>query len=201
MKKLLVTGGTGFIGSHLIKCLEQNEEYVVYVFSRHEHDDYENVHFIAGDVLDVRMISRVISAIKPDILVITGHDAYYEKLGDKTNINNYKNSKYFIESVRKAREYESSHEKLVIIAGACQSDYEDLIKSGSNYASSPKRVNIHALDPAIIATNISLTDKNKTIDIKELLNSMDIEKHYEYYKKQNLNNQTKIFHIKEDIHE
>ena len=63
-----------------------------------------------------------------------------------------------------------SHEKLVIIAGACQSDYEDIIKSGANFASSPKRVNIHALDPAIIAVNIALTDKNKRLDIKELLN-------------------------------
>ena len=115
-------------------------------------------------------ISKLLNEVKPDILVITGHDAYYEKLGVKSDFNNYKNSKYFIESVRKAREYESSHEKLVIIAGACQSDYEDLIKSGSNFASSPKRVNIHALDPAIIATNISLTDKNQTINIKELLN-------------------------------
>ena len=31
-------------------------------------------------------------------------------------------------------------------------NYEDLIKAGANFASSPKRVNIHALDPAIIAS-------------------------------------------------
>jgi spore coat assembly protein len=115
-------------------------------------------------------INKLLNDIKPDILVITGHDAYYEKLGDKYNSNNYKNSNYFIETVRNARIYESSHEKLVIVAGACQSDYEDLIRSGANFASSPKRVNIHALDPAIIATNISLTDKNMSIDIKSLLN-------------------------------
>lgn len=115
------------------------------------------------------VIDNLLNDIKPDILVITGHDAYYEKLGDKSDSSNYKNSKYFIDTVRRAREYESSHEKLVIIAGACQSNYEDLIRSGANFASSPKRVNIHALDPAIIATNISLTDKNETINIKELL--------------------------------
>lgn len=115
-------------------------------------------------------LSNILNEVKPDILVITGHDAYYEKNGDINNINNYKNSKYFALSVRKAREFESSHEKLVIIAGACQSDYEDLIKSGANFASSPKRVNIHALDPAIIASVIAMTDKNECIDIKELLN-------------------------------
>ena len=58
---------------------------------------------------------------------------------------------------------------MLIIAGACQSNYEELIKAGADFASSPKRVNIHALDPAIIATAISLTEKNKEIDLIELL--------------------------------
>ena len=81
----------------------------------------------------------------------------------------YKNSNNFIKAVYKAREYENSHEKLVIIAGACQSDYESLIKAGANFASSPKRVNIHALDPAIIAINLALTEKSKEIDLLKLL--------------------------------
>lgn len=102
--------------------------------------------------------------------MITGHDAYYPKKGDKDNINNYKNSKFFCETVRLARKYEKNHDKLVIIAGACQSDYEDLIKSGANYASSPKRVNIHALDPAIIATTVALTSRSEKIDLINLLN-------------------------------
>lgn len=114
-------------------------------------------------------IESLLNDIKPDILVITGHDAFYGKLATNSDLSKYKNSKYFVKSVQKARDYEKSHEKLVIIAGACQSDYEDIIKSGANFASSPKRVNIHALDPAIIAVNIALTDKNKKMDIKELL--------------------------------
>lgn len=101
----------------------------------------------------------------PDIVIITGHDAYYRKSGDQGNINNYKNSKYFYESIKIARKYEKSHDKLIIIAGACQSDYEELIKAGANYASSPKRVNIHALDPAIIASTVALTEKNTPVDL------------------------------------
>ena len=85
-------------------------------------------------------------------------------------INNYKNSKNFVNAVKSARRYEKSHDKLVIIAGACQSDYEELIKAGANYASSPKRVNIHALDPAIIATCVAITERNKEIDLMDLLN-------------------------------
>ncbi len=105
----------------------------------------------------------------PDIVIITGHDAYYKKKGSIDDISNYKNSLNFVKSVKNARLYEKSHEKLVIIAGACQSDYEEIIKSGANYASSPKRVNIHALDPAIIAVTIALTEKNKEVNLIEML--------------------------------
>ena len=114
-------------------------------------------------------IPLLLKEYKPDIVIITGHDAYFSKKGDINDINNYKNSAYFIKAVKACRRYEKSHEKLVIIAGACQSNYEELIKAGANFASSPKRVNIHALDPAIIASTISLTERNKEIDLKKLL--------------------------------
>lgn len=115
-------------------------------------------------------IPKYLKEYNPDIVIITGHDAYYSKKNDKNNMNNYRNSKYFCEAVTKARNYEKNHDKLVIIAGACQSNYEELIKCGADFASSPKRVNIHALDPAIIATTIALTDKSKKIDLINLLN-------------------------------
>lgn len=116
-----------------------------------------------------KCINQYLKEIKPDIVIITGHDAYYKKKGDEHDPKNYQNSLNFIKSVQAARNYESSHEKLIIIAGACQSNYEELIKSGANYASSPKRVNIHALDPAIIAVAVALTKRNEEIDLIELL--------------------------------
>lgn len=108
-------------------------------------------------------IINLLKEYKPDIIVITGHDSYNKKT--KT----YKNSENFIDSVNQARLYEKNHDKLIIIAGACQSNYEDLIKAGATFASSPKRVNIHALDPAIIASILALSDINKDIDLKRLL--------------------------------
>lgn len=111
----------------------------------------------------------LLNEYKPDIVIITGHDAYFKKKGGIKDNNNYKNTKNFIKAVKAARNYEKSHEKLVIIAGACQSNYEELIKAGANFASSPKRVNIHALDPAIIAVNIALTERNREIDLKMIL--------------------------------
>ncbi len=107
----------------------------------------------------------------PNILVITGHDAYYKKLGPIDDLKAYKNSLHFVKAIEVARQYEPSQDRLIIIAGACQSNYEALIKAGANFASSPKRINIHALDPAIIATTISLSDRNKDIDVKKIIES------------------------------
>ena len=112
-----------------------------------------------------RKIEELLNEYKPDILVITGHDAYYKN----TKGNKYQNSINFIDAVKEARKYEKSQDKLIIVAGACQSNYEELIKSGANFASSPKRINIHALDPAIIATSLAFSDKNKSIDLIKLI--------------------------------
>lgn len=114
-------------------------------------------------------IRSLLIEYNPDIVIISGHDAYYRKKGDITDIHNYKNTINFINAVNEARRYEKSHEKLVIIAGACQSNYEELIKAGANYASSPKRINIHALDPAIIAVTLALTERNEEVDLVSLL--------------------------------
>ncbi len=100
----------------------------------------------------------------PDIVVITGHDSYNQR-----KEQSYQNSPSFIKAVKQIREYEKSQDKLIVIAGACQSNYEGLIKAGANFASSPKRINIHALDPAIIASSIALAEKNKSIDLISLI--------------------------------
>ena len=135
---------------------------------------YENVNIWAVGILEKEenissKIYKLLEEYNPNIVVITGHDAYYKKKGDSNNLDNYKNSKYYVNAIREARKFEDSHQKLIIIAGGCQSNYEELIKAGANFASSPKRVNIHALDPAIIATKMSLSDITEDINLKEIL--------------------------------
>lgn len=103
-------------------------------------------------------IEKCLEDINPDIVVITGHDSFVMQ-----------NSKYFVDAVKVCRKYQKDYDKLIVIAGACQSEYDRLIKSGANFASSPKKINIHALDPAIIALSLSLSDKNKDIDLLSLL--------------------------------
>lgn len=114
-------------------------------------------------------ITELLTDFRPDIVVITGHDAYYSRKHKDSQNHNYQNTANFIEAVKVARKYEKSQDKLIIIAGACQSNYEELIKSGANFASSPKRINIHALDPAIIASSLALSDKNQSIDVIRLI--------------------------------
>ena len=114
-------------------------------------------------------IVDLIKEYRPDIVVITGHDSFTSKSKDKKDLNNYENSKHFISAIKKVRQYEKSQDKLIIIAGACQSDYEELIKAGANFASSPKRINIHALDPGIVASSIAFSDKNQSIDLIKII--------------------------------
>ncbi len=116
-----------------------------------------------------KSIYTLLNKFKPDILVITGHDAFYNR-DNKKNLDNYLNSKYFISAIKEARKYEKNQDKLIIIAGACQSNYEELIRAGANFASSPKRINIHALDPSIIASSIAFSDKSKPIDLINMIN-------------------------------
>lgn len=143
---------------YLERCLKFYKEAGIYAIGKRVKE--ENIY---------EQIKLLLREYKPDIVIITGHDAYYKKKGDIHDIRNYKNTENFIKAVKEARKYENSHEKLVIIAGACQSNYEELIKAGANFASSPKRVNIHALDPAIIATTVALSERNKPIDLISLL--------------------------------
>ena len=112
-------------------------------------DFYKDMHLEAYGVnLDEDDFSKEITAClekyNPDILVITGHDSF-KKNKDKSDLANYQNSLNFVKATMKAREYERNQDKLIIIAGACQSFYEDLIKAGANFASSPKRINILVL--------------------------------------------------------
>ena len=135
---------------------------------------YDNLRIKANGItlneVDISYrIGDLLNEFQPDIVVITGHDAYFTKKRDSNDLNNYQNTINFIEAVKQARKYEKSQDKLIIIAGACQSKYEELIKAGANFASSPKRINIHALDPAIIASSLALSDKSKSIDIVKLI--------------------------------
>ena len=105
---------------------------------------------------------------KPQILVITGHDAL-RKERDKGEAENYQHSLDYAETIRNARLYEDDKDALIIIAGACQSYYEMLLASGANFASSPKRINIHALDPVYVASLVANESVRNYCDIEDII--------------------------------
>ncbi len=111
-------------------------------------------------------IEKLLETLTPDIVVITGHDFYNGK--DKKDLSNYENSKEFIETLRIIRKKYNS-ENLIVIIGACASHFEALIANGANFASSPKRINIHTYDPAVIAIKCATTSFNRVIDFENTL--------------------------------
>ncbi len=118
-----------------------------------------------------KVIVDLVKEIKPDIVVLTGHDSVLKRTNDYLDLNCYRNSKYYIESVKALREYNSSYDDLVIFAGACQSCYECLLDYGANFASSPSRVLIHCLDPVFICEKIAYTKIDEVVSIKDVIDS------------------------------
>jgi spore coat assemly protein len=114
-------------------------------------------------------IRELLEKIQPDILVITGHDSYSKNKGEKHDIRAYRHSKYFAETVREARKYIPNLDQLVIFAGACQSHFESLIRAGANFASSPSRINIHALDPVYIVAKVGFTSFMEKVMVWDVL--------------------------------
>ena len=118
-------------------------------------------------------IEELVLMLTPDIVVITGHDLYNGK-GFK-ELSNYRNTKHFMDAVRMIRKHFNS-ESITIIVGACGSNFEALIASGANFSSSPKRINIHTYDPAVIAIKVATTSINQTVDFGQVLKYIENKK-------------------------
>jgi len=114
-------------------------------------------------------IVDLVKEIKPDIVVLTGHDSILKHSKDYLNLDNYRNSRYYLESVENLRNFNSSYDELVIFAGACQSCYERILDVGANFASSPNRVLIHCLDPVFVCEKIAYTRIDKVVSITDVI--------------------------------
>ncbi|OPJ64104.1 sporulation peptidase YabG [Clostridium chromiireducens] len=115
------------------------------------------------------VIVDLVKEVKPDIVVLTGHDSVLRDPKDYLCLDNYRNSKYYLESVKNLRNYNSSYDELVIFAGACQSCYERILDVGANFASSPNRVLIHCLDPVFVCEKIAYTRIDKVVSITDVI--------------------------------
>lgn len=118
------------------------------------------------------IVKELLLKYEPDILVVTGHDSMFKQKKNYSNINNYRNSKYFIQTVLEARKLFPSSTDLTIIAGACQSFFEGIMAAGANFASSPARILIDFRDPLIIASRIAKTPNSNFITINDLISDL-----------------------------
>ncbi|MCR8645874.1 sporulation peptidase YabG [Paenibacillus sp. N1-5-1-14] len=139
---------------------------------------YEDLHIPAQGLhmQESQMASaleRLLPQVKPDIVVVTGHDGFIKNRSDLDiyALSSYKNSGHFVKAVEVARNYERNRDALIVVAGACQSHFEALLSAGANFASSPARVLIHALDPLFIASKVSYTPSKNTVSMLELMES------------------------------
>lgn len=109
-------------------------------------------------------IEGVLAQISPDIIIVTGHDSYNSS--GLSELENYTNTKNFMDTIKVIRRHDSN---CCIIAGACQSNFEALMASGATFASSPKRINVHTFDPAVIAIKVATTSFLKIVDFNEII--------------------------------
>ncbi|EDT70983.1 sporulation peptidase YabG [Clostridium perfringens] len=131
-----------------------------------------NLNAVGISVSEREQPLKILSLVKeynPDIVVLTGHDGVLKDSKGMLDLNNYRNSKYFIESVKILRNYNSSYDELVIFAGACQSCYESILEAGANFASSPNRVLIHCLDPVLVCERVAYTRIDEIVSIKDVI--------------------------------
>lgn len=125
------------------------------------------VAHVAEEREQPEIVENLLKKWRPDILVLTGHDGL-KKGAPKDSLESYRNSRYFVKSVRKARTVQPEKDKLCIFAGACQSYFEAIMAEGANFGSSPGRILIHALDPGIVSEKVALTDRSKMVTPSEI---------------------------------
>lgn len=113
------------------------------------------------------VVSGLLQRYKPDILIVTGHDGMIRKGTKFNDLYNYRNSRYFIQTVEEARK-QNLQKDLVIFAGACQSYYEGIMIAGANFASSPARILIDFMDPLVVAEKIAITNSDKFVTIRDI---------------------------------
>lgn len=148
--------------------VDADREYLDMCVEHYKESNINPVTALASESRQPDIIGELLEQHKPDILVVTGHDAIKKDVDDLYSLDSYRNSKYFIESVKEARKYEPNFDRLCIFAGACQSYYEAIMEAGANFASSPGRVLINALDPAFVSEKVALTDYRMIVTPREI---------------------------------
>jgi len=149
--------------------LDGDQDYLEQCIKTYRQMGIEAKGICKSEIEQPRVIRKILQENPADILVLTGHDGFISGKKDFHNMDSYRSSRYFVESVLEARRFQHNLDALVIFAGACQSNYEAILSAGANFASSPKRMLIHAFDPVFIVERIAFTPTDQIVSVKDIL--------------------------------
>ncbi|WP_206811368.1 sporulation peptidase YabG [Paradesulfitobacterium ferrireducens] len=150
--------------------LDGDEEYLSQCLKTYKQLGLEAKGICKSETEQPNVIYQILKENPTDILVLTGHDGLLSGKKDFKSLDSYRSSRNFVESVQEARRFQPNKDALVIFAGACQSNYEAILEAGANFASSPKRMLIHAFDPVFIVERIAFTPIDRMVSLKEIIN-------------------------------
>ncbi|MDR3600105.1 MAG: sporulation peptidase YabG [Desulfosporosinus sp.] len=149
--------------------LDGDQEYLSQCIKTYRQMGIEAKGICKSEMEQPKVIRKILQENPTDILVLTGHDGFISGKRDFHSMGSYRSSRYFVESVLEARRFQHNRDALVIFAGACQSNYEAILSAGANFASSPKRMLIHAFDPVFIVERIAFTPTDQIVSVKDIL--------------------------------
>ena len=157
MKKILVTGGLGFIGSNLIKILLKKKYYVVNLdkisyasnfYNTKEFQNSKKYKFIKCDINDQKKIFSTLKKYKPSCIFNLAAETHVDRSidGPKPFIKNNINGTFSIlEAVRK---YSKINKSLKLIHISTDEVYGDVLKGRSKETDSYKPSSPYAASKA-----------------------------------------------------